>query len=297
MRLVSLSTYAHLPRPNLDWIVHKLLPRPGLVLLIGPPKVGKSFLGLDIGLHVAHGRPFLGQKTNPSPVWYLQLDTSEAVWRDRLHDLEEAGVDLGGPLYMAHPEETPRPFNILTASAQQFVRDALKEGDPGLVIVDVLRKFHSADENDSTDMKKVSDVLDTLFHDRCLLVLHHTRKLSAEVENPDVTHLARGSGFITGQADAIWLLVNGKLKIVSRFDEDLTYRAERQDTGLFTFPDIVHRTEAQARVLALCAEFPGDPHRKLVAVAAQRWGMSRASYYRYLAGQECAHRGGATGTP
>ena len=75
-------------RPSLNWVIHKLLPRPGLTILMGPPKLGKTFLALGIALAVVHGEPFLGQKTVPGRVLYLQLDSSEAVWRERLKDLD-----------------------------------------------------------------------------------------------------------------------------------------------------------------------------------------------------------------
>lgn len=290
--LVTLDAFANLARPSLDWVIHRLLPRPGTVILMGPPKVGKSFLALAIGLAVAQGKPFLGQPSVQGSVWYLQLDTSEAVWRGRIQDLREAGLDTVGPVYMAHPELVPRPFNILIPKVQTFIRECLTESNPSLIIVDVMRKLHSSDENDSTEMKRVSDVVDELFATRCVLMVHHTRKIREDIENPDVNSLSRGSSFITGQADALWLLFNKKLKIVSRFDEDVTYRAEQMDTGMWYFPDVIHRTEAQARALSLCAEHPELSHAKLAPLALERWGMSRASYYRYIAGQECAHQDG-----
>jgi hypothetical protein len=57
-----------------------------------------------------------------------------------------------------------------------------------------------------------------------------------------------------------------------------------------TTPEPKQLTEKQLQVLALCAEFPQTTHVRLAKVAAERWGISRASYYRYLAGQACAHR-------
>jgi len=256
---------------------------------MGPPKQGKSFLALQVALAVAQGRDFLGQKSVPGTVWYLQLDTSEAIWRARIQRLDEGGEDMTGPVLLAHPADIPRPYNISTMAFQAFVRDALKECDPVLVIVDVLRKVHSADENDSTEMKRVFDILGELFEGRSLFLVHHTKKIKEDTENPDPNNVSRGSSFITGDADALWLLFNRKLKIVSRFDEDLMYRAERLPSGLWRFPDIIHRTEAQERALSLCAEYPEKSHGQLAEVAETRWGMSRASYYRYLGGQVCAH--------
>ena len=293
VRLVTLAEYAVLPRPTLGWITHKILPKPGLVLLVGPPKAGKSFLALDIALRVARGQPILGQPTVPHPVLFLQLDTSETVWRDRLHQLREMGDDLAGNVLMPHPEDMPRGgIDILTASGRAFLTAALLQGNPGLVIVDILRELSHMDENDSTEMKAVGDAICDIMANRCVLLVHHTKKISRD-EDPDPMIAGRGTGYIKGKVDAVWLLWHGRLKIVPRFDEPVTYRAEQTDTGMFTFPDLEGRKESAQRVLALCAEFPLVPHAQLFKIAQQRWGMSRASYYRYLAGRTCAHQAAA----
>ena len=40
-----------------EWIVEGLLPL-GLSMIVSPPKFGKSFLMLNLGLHVVAGEPF-----------------------------------------------------------------------------------------------------------------------------------------------------------------------------------------------------------------------------------------------
>ena len=49
-------------------IVQGLFPRDGLTVLWGAPKCGKSFLALDIGLHVANGWEYRGRKVQQGPV-------------------------------------------------------------------------------------------------------------------------------------------------------------------------------------------------------------------------------------
>ena len=57
------------------FIVDRLL-APGLYILAGAPKVGKSWLVLDLCLSVAEGRDFLGQRTEKGQVVYLALEDS-----------------------------------------------------------------------------------------------------------------------------------------------------------------------------------------------------------------------------
>ena len=61
------------PLTPLPFIVYKLL-YPGLYLLAGAPKVGKSWLALDLCLSVASGEQFLKHDTSPGQVLYMSLE-------------------------------------------------------------------------------------------------------------------------------------------------------------------------------------------------------------------------------
>ena len=76
---------------------------------------------------------------------------------------------------------------------------------------------------------------------------------------------------------------------MNRLDEDRSIELARGDAGLWAFPQLEALREVVERVLGLCAERPDLPHTKLVLLAKERWGMTRASYYRALGGRLCAH--------
>lgn len=232
-RVLSVSEYISVPRPSLSWLVPSYVPYPGLVLLIGEPKTGKSFLGLQVALHVASGIPFLGQPVDAAPVLYLQFDTSETVWRERLNQLRLSGVTLPSNLYLVHPDDQPSRTNILSFESQSMIRDALAACNPKLVVVDVLRECHNEDEQDSTAMKTVGDQLMTLFAGRTILLIHHTHKLHETYGSPSPVNAARGSSYTTGKADAIWLLHNSELVVASRFHHDERRRLQRRANGLW----------------------------------------------------------------
>lgn len=232
-RVLSAEEYISVPRPSLSWLIPTYVPYPGLVLLIGEPKAGKSFLGLQVALHVASGLPFLGQPTVAAPVLYLQFDTSETVWRQRLGQLRDSGVSLPSNLFMIHPDDQPTRTNVLTYETQETIKSALEACNPKLVVVDVLRECHNADEQDSTSMKQVGDQLMSLFAGRSLMLIHHTVKLYESYGTPSPINAARGSSYITGKADAIWLLHNNCLAIASRFHHDERKSARRQPNGLW----------------------------------------------------------------
>ena len=233
VRVVSSTQYCDVPRPQLSWLIPSYAPVPGLVLLIGEPKAGKSFLALQLALCVASGIPFLGQPIDSSPVLYLQFDTSETVWRQRLKDLRSGGVVLPDRLHFVHPDDLPTRVNILSDESYRMIASAVEASNPKLVVVDVLRECHNADENDSSAMKEVGDRLMTVFAGRTIVLIHHTHKLYPTYGTPNAVNAARGSSYITGKADAIWLLHDKTLAISSRFHHDERRSCERLPTGLW----------------------------------------------------------------
>jgi RecA-family ATPase len=233
--IVQASQYARLDRPALRYVVEGLIPKPGLTLLIGEPFCGKSFLALQIALAVAQGQKALGANTNKSPVLYLQFDTSELVWRDRFAKLEQAGVDISGPLYMIHPEVNPLHINIGEGSIQRLISTAIKECQPALIIIDVWREIHNRKEDSSGDMKIVMDQLLDITGQAAVLIIHHCAKLSNK-EQIRVVDLPRGSNFLAGKADILFALIDGDLHCVSRIGEGFVVEGQRDKTGFWRFP-------------------------------------------------------------
>ena len=293
-RLVTVEEYLAVPRRRLSWQIHGLIPRPSKINLIGAPKEGKTFLAFGAAACVASGRDFLGHKTEPGKVLYLQFDTGLATWDEMQRKLVESGVNFPPGLLQIHPEDIKRPLNVLLSDSRAYLKGIVKGSDPDLVVLDTLRKVHSADENDSTEMKVVGDALDEVFGDVALLLLHHARKIPAEVLEPDPAQSGRGSSAIMADADGLWLLHRNTLRTTSRFDERGVYRLDREDNGMWAAGDAGARADLVVKVLAICTEYPATPHTHLAAIAKARLGISRASFYRCLAGRACAHRPAGT---
>lgn len=232
VRAVTVTDYTTLERPSLNWLIPGYLPKPGMLLLLGEPFAGKSYLAFQLALTLAQGKLFLHKRCHPSRVLYLQFDPSELVWRDRIISIQKAGVDMTGPIYMVHPDDNQRNMHILALEHQRFLRDCLEASKPDVVIIDVLREIHSCDEQDSTQMKQVGDALMQVFHGYTLILIHHTRK--QDNEKPiEVINSSRGSSYITGKADATWLIHQSRLHIVSRFGPYETHNMERLPCGLW----------------------------------------------------------------
>ena len=73
IELYSSEYIMNTPMQPLPFIVYKLL-YPGLYLLAGAPKIGKSWLALDLCLSVTSGEQFLKHDTSRGQVVYLSLE-------------------------------------------------------------------------------------------------------------------------------------------------------------------------------------------------------------------------------
>jgi len=288
-QLVTLNEYSELPVKEPDWLIPNLIPREGLILLIGPPKEGKSFLALQLARDAAQAKPILGHEIDkPIVSLYLQLDARPRVWRIVTRSLKECGEDLSGPVFFVHPDNWGR-YNILLESDRNILRSYVEQSQAELIILDVLREVHAVDENDSTTMKLVGDGLLSTFPKCSLLVIHHSRKIPPDVPNPDPMTYGRGSSYMVGKADAVWFLYKNKLRIVPRFDEDTTIEAVREESGFWSFPKLAELKNIKANILSLCKEFPELSHNQIAPIARDKFGISRKLYYQVLSSNPCKH--------
>lgn len=73
LNLYTMQTLFEQPLEPIDFLVDGLFAQ-GLYILGGSPKVGKSWLALQLCLAVCTGTPFLGRKTHQGEVLYLALE-------------------------------------------------------------------------------------------------------------------------------------------------------------------------------------------------------------------------------
>lgn len=72
------------PLKPIEFVVDNLITQ-GLFILAGAPKIGKSWLALDICLSVAKGEPVLNAKTAQGTSLYLCLEDSRIRIQNRLY--------------------------------------------------------------------------------------------------------------------------------------------------------------------------------------------------------------------
>jgi hypothetical protein len=81
--------------PPVSWIVEGLLPE-GITLFAGKPKLGKSWLALQIGYGIASGSEVLGRPAEQGSVLYAALEDNNRRLKHRMCKIAPYTDDLAG---------------------------------------------------------------------------------------------------------------------------------------------------------------------------------------------------------
>lgn len=189
----------NIPEPNI--IVEDMLYQ-GLAILAGPPKLGKSWLSLDLGISIATGQPFLGHKTNEGVCIYLALEDSKNRLKRRLNQISN-NQDASNNFFLTIMAES-----IETGLLEQLNNAIISHPNTKLIIIDTLQKVRgsmkynqSAYEYDYKEIAKLKQFADK--HGICILLIHHLRKAK---DTEDVFNRISGTNGIAGATDTMIVL-------------------------------------------------------------------------------------------
>ena len=183
----------------IEFVIDSLLAQ-GLYILAGAPKVGKSWLALDVCLSIAKGEKVLNQQTTQGTVLYLCLEDSFVRIQNRLYEITDE------PTERLH-------FVIMSESIghglEEQIEDFKKEhSDLKVVFIDTLQMVrYESDSSYSSDYKELS-VLKALANklEITIVVVHHTRKCS----DSDPFNMISGSTGLSGCVDGSMVLIENK---------------------------------------------------------------------------------------
>ncbi len=182
------------------WLIEGLWSASAVGLLSGHPKVGKSWLGLELATSVASGTPCLGHfpvRTPGHALVYLAEDSLPEV-RERLQclaqhrQLELADLDV-------HVITTPRLRLDLDGDRRRLL-ETVRALQPRLLLLDPLVRLHNVDENDAQQVSALLAGLRDLQRrcDLAIVIVHHARKAPATQDGQAL----RGSGDLWAFADS-----------------------------------------------------------------------------------------------
>lgn len=180
--------------------IDTLLPE-GLCILGGAPKIGKSWMVLDLCVHIAKGEDIWNLHTHKGSVLYLCLEDSHQRIKNRLNTITDEG---SCDLYFATESKTMA--DGLCDQIREFYRE---HPDTVLVAIDTFQLIRDCTAEasyagDYQDMQLLKHLAEEL-HITVLLV-HHLRKLG----DSDPLNKISGTTGLVGAADATWVLEKSK---------------------------------------------------------------------------------------
>jgi len=200
LTVIDGETLMDMRLPPQRFCIQTLLPQ-GLSILSGASKIGKSWMALDMCLHVAKGEPMWNQPTTSGTVLYLCLEDNYHRIQDRLLKITD---DVPANIYFAISAKT------LAEGLGDQIRDFMSEHrDTIFVAVDVFQMIrggenensYACDYRDMLQLKQIATELNI-----ALLVVHHNRKLRDE----DPFNMLSGTNGLLGAADAGFVLLRSK---------------------------------------------------------------------------------------
>ena len=180
-----------------DELIEGLL-APGLYILAGASKIGKSWLVLQIAHHVSMGIPLWERKTQKCEVLYLALEDTERRLQKRLMRICDG--ETGEIAFATEAEMLEHGFE------EQVIDYLQKHPNAKLVIVDTMIKVrdmggwgnaYAEDYSTMNCFKRLSTRFSIV-----LLLVHHTRKQEAR----DIMDMISGTTGLMGCADGAMVL-------------------------------------------------------------------------------------------
>lgn len=292
--LIPADEFSAKPAP-ISWLIKGWLQAESLIMVHGPSGGGKTFVVMDMALHLASGRAnWCGLKVKPCPVVYLAgeghhgLRGRVAAWKHHHAAsslnmwLSRDGLDLNTPAGLAKTRDRIR---------------ALPDR-PGLIIVDTLHRFLLGDENSTQDTRTMIDACDALQREflASVILVHHTGV------SEDAQHRARGSSSWRGALDIEISVIPGKdggpLQLVQRKSKDaelsepLAMRLQRTSIPGWTDDDgepvtsavVTHDPSAIPSAQPQASRKPSriDSHRKVFETAWLSSGKESRQGLPYL---------------
>ncbi|MEU4239511.1 AAA family ATPase [Actinoplanes sp. NPDC026619] len=277
----------------------------GFSLLCGPPKVGKSWMSLALGVDVALGHKALGSiHVEQGPVLYLALEDTARRLQNRLRKvLGERRAPTGLTLATQCP---PLPQGGAEAIAAWLDRHP----NARMVIIDVFAKLRgnstpgaSAYDADYAAVSRAKKVADD--YGVAIVAVHHVRKAGSE----DFLTEVSGTNGLAGAADATLVLKrarnqgDGVLHVTGRDVDEaeypLTFDPNAGTWQMLDGPADEHKVSStRGAILRFLRQAPGSTPKVIADGTELKPETVRQTCSRMLAdGQLAAEPGGRYRVP
>ena len=192
----------------IDWVVEGLI-APGLNIIAGKSKIGKSFAVLDLAYQVEIGGTFLSRKCKKGSVLFYSLEDYKQRMKNRWVTM---GIQPKETWYQFRDRRPKIP--LLTMGLEEEIEDwIINTPEATLVIIDVYQKVKksiggklNAYENDNFNLQDLQTL--AAKYNIAIVLIHHTKKGS---EN-DVFDEINGSAGIQSNMDSMIVIASKRSK-------------------------------------------------------------------------------------
>jgi len=161
---------------DVEFIIHPIIPKEGIVFLYGKYGAFKTAIGLNIARAVASASELWGLPIENCRTLVVEGDTPRTGIIPRIKklppdvpNLDFAFVYPGIDVINPHVPEMNKTFI-------EGLHKKHRENKYGFVLVDSLRSSHPLDDKDSAAASLVYRQFAALFPDACVFVIHHDKK-------------------------------------------------------------------------------------------------------------------------
>ncbi len=237
LRTVKASEILSEDYPPIPFIIPEYLP-PGLAFISGKPKIGKSWLVLQLALSVATGGKSLGKDVQKGRVLYLALEDSRRRLQDRMRKqgwTREAANNVDFYLFDEFHEE----IGALNAGGGKRLLAHIETQKYSLVIVDTFSRAFRGDQLKTDEMTDAIAPVQShaVNSNYSFLVVDHMPKNTGQGTDP-ILHIYGATGK-AGVIDTGWGLYKeqgkhgAKLHIVGRESEEKILQLSFSKNGFY----------------------------------------------------------------
>jgi len=195
-----------------------------VVLLVGAQKTGKSYLLVQVGIHLCAGESWGNRLEIPKPrnVLYIQTEGSDYDLAERALPVSKSRQHAADRWFHYLPESLDLAGKDGAGDGVSFLEDSIRENNIEICMIDSLYTSMAGSVNNDEVMKSVRSTLVRLqrrFPKLAFVILHHehrplrdlrTMRIVAERENAYA-----GSWVLSAMSDQFWLLQRSRNQHIS----------------------------------------------------------------------------------
>lgn len=248
---ISLAKLSETTLPPIDWLVEDFMVVGGAAMLTAKPKMGKTFMALQLGISVANGVPFLNFPTRAAGVLYIAHEDGLRSFQNRISMMTENPPEN----FYVMTNDTVEIGTIGNGFERQVEYQLKLHPEIKLVINDTYQHIQADRTNKksaySQDYSEISGLNKwAKKHGITLLLVHHNRKGEGNADYYNPLDSILGSMGLAGGAQALYIITKqdnevdeAKLTISGKDIPEknifITHQSETNRTWVRTEPEVI----------------------------------------------------------